>query len=89
MTCRWLGGGNTSAFALKSRRKKLKVYFIDNEHYFGNRWTVYGDFDDGERLPISAKAALASMAFIGLQARISSTATTGRAPWAWSTAARL
>ena len=51
---------------LKSRRKKLKVYFIDNEHYFC-RGCVYGCADDGERYAYFAKAALASMAFIGLQ----------------------
>ena len=28
---------------LKSRRKKLQVYFIDNDYYFGARSTVYGD----------------------------------------------
>ena len=33
---------------LKSRRKKLKVYFIDNEHYFC-RGALYGEYDDGER----------------------------------------
>ena len=51
---------------LKSRRKKLKIYFIDNEHYFC-RGCVYGCADDGERYAYFAKAALASMAFIGLQ----------------------
>lgn len=28
-------------FRLKTRRKKLQIYFIDNEHYF-NRGGVYG-----------------------------------------------
>ena len=51
---------------LKSRRKKLRIYFIDNEHYFC-RGCVYGCADDGERYAYFAKAALASMAFIGLQ----------------------
>ena len=51
---------------LKSRRKKLKIYFIDNEHYFC-RGCVYGCADDGERYAYFAKATLASMAFIGLQ----------------------
>ncbi len=27
----------------------VKVYFIDNEYYFGYRERLYGDFDDGER----------------------------------------
>ncbi len=27
----------------------IKVYFIDNEYYFGYRERLYGDYDDGER----------------------------------------
>ena len=41
---------------LKSRRKKLQVYFIDNDYYFGARSTVYGDFDDGERFAFFCRA---------------------------------
>ena len=33
-------------FRLKTRRKKLQIYFIDNEHYF-NRGGIYGFADDG------------------------------------------
>ena len=32
-------------YRLKTRKKKLQVYFIDNDYYFGARTTVYGDFD--------------------------------------------
>lgn len=41
-------------FRLKSRKKKLKVYFVDNEHYFC-RGRVYGEPDDGERFAFSAR----------------------------------
>lgn len=53
-------------FRLKSRKKKLRVYFIDNEHYFC-RGRVYGEPDDGERFAFFSKAVLAAMGFIGLQ----------------------
>ena len=42
-------------FRLKTRRKKLQIYFIDNEHYF-NRGGVYGFADDGERYAYFSKA---------------------------------
>ena len=32
-------------FRLKTRRKKLQIYFIDNEHYF-NRGGIYGFADN-------------------------------------------
>lgn len=51
-------------FKLKSRKKKLQVYFIDNEYYFG-RDSVYGDYDDGERFAFYSKAVLACMNYIG------------------------
>ena len=35
-------------FRLKSRKKKLQIYFIDNEYDFG-RDGIYGFLDDGER----------------------------------------
>lgn len=54
-------------FRLKSRRKKLKVYFIDNDYYFGARGTVYGDFDDGERFAYYSKAVLAALYYLGFQ----------------------
>ena len=51
-------------FRLKSRRKKLQVYFIDNDYYFGARGTVYGDFDDGERFAYFSKAVMAAMYYL-------------------------
>ena len=45
---------------MKSRQKKLQIYFIDNEHYF-NRGGVYGFADDGERYAYFSKAVLAAM----------------------------
>ena len=53
-------------FRLKTRRKKLQVYFIDNERYF-NRPGIYGYDDDGERFAFFSKAALSLMAGLGLQ----------------------
>ena len=53
-------------FRLKTRKKKLKIYFIDNVHYFC-RSRVYGEPDDGERFAYFSKAALAAMVFVGLQ----------------------
>ena len=35
-------------FKLESARKKLNIYFVDNEYYF-YRDSIYGDYDDGER----------------------------------------
>ena len=51
-------------FRLKSRKKKLQVYFIDNDYYFGGRNNVYGDFDDGERFAYFSKAAMAALYFL-------------------------
>lgn len=51
---------------LKSRKKKLKIYFIDNEHYFC-RGCIYGCADDGERFAYFCKASLAAMGYLGLQ----------------------
>ncbi len=51
-------------FRLKSRRRKLQIYFIDNEQYF-NRDTAYGQMDDGERFAYFSKAVLASMSYLG------------------------
>ena len=53
-------------FHLKTRRKKLQIYFIDNEHYF-NRGGVYGFADDGERYAYFSKAVLAAMNYLELQ----------------------
>lgn len=51
-------------FRLKSRKKKLQVYFIDNDYYFGARGTVYGDFDDGERFAYYSKAVMAALYYL-------------------------
>lgn len=51
-------------FRLKSRRRKLQVYFIDNDYYFGGRTTIYGDFDDGERFAYYSKAVMASLYYL-------------------------
>ena len=51
-------------FRLKSRRKKLQIYFIDNEQYF-NRDGTYGYQDDGERFAYFSKAVLACMNYLG------------------------
>ena len=53
-------------FRLKTRRKKLQIYFIDNEHYF-NRGGVYGFADDGERYAYYSKAVLAAMNYLELR----------------------
>ena len=50
-------------FRLKSRKKKLQVYFIDNEQYF-NREAAYGHMDDGERFAFFSKAVLACMNYL-------------------------
>ncbi len=47
-------------FKYKSRKKKLKVYFIDNEFYF-RRDSEYGQHDDGERFAYFSKAILESL----------------------------
>ena len=49
---------------VKSRKKKLKVYLIDNEYYF-DRGTIYGCEDDGERFAFYSKAVLACLAALG------------------------
>ncbi len=50
-------------FRLKTRKKKLQVYFIDNEQYF-NRESAYGHMDDGERFAFFSKAVLACMDYL-------------------------
>ncbi len=49
---------------LKSRKRKLRVYFIDNEQYF-NREPMYGQGDDGERFAYFCKAILESLVYLG------------------------
>ncbi len=51
-------------YRLKSKRRKLRVYFIDNEQYFGGD-TVYGRPDDGERFAYFCKAILESLVQLG------------------------
>ena len=50
-------------YRLKSRRKKLRVYFIDNEQYF-DRQPIYGQGDDAERFAFFSKAVLACMNYL-------------------------
>ena len=50
-------------FRLKSRRKKLQIYFIDNEQYFC-RDGAYGYGDDGERFAYFSKAVLSCMNYL-------------------------
>ena len=51
---------------LKNRADGVKVYFIDNEYYFGARGgAIYGDMDDGERFAYFSKACLDAMPLIG------------------------
>ena len=57
-------------FRLKSRRKKLQIYFIDNDYYFGARATIYGDFDDGERFAYFSKAVLAALYYLDFKPEI-------------------
>lgn len=47
-------------FKLISKSKKLKYYFIDNEHYF-YRDNIYGHYDDGERFTFFSLAILEAM----------------------------
>lgn len=55
---------------LKSRRKKLQIYFIDNDYYFGARNSIYGDFDDGERFAYFSKAVLATLYYLDFKPEI-------------------
>ncbi len=54
----------TGLMKLTSKRRKLQVYFIDNEYYFG-RNEVYGCLDDGERFAFFCKAILESLVHLG------------------------
>lgn len=54
---------------LRSRRKKLQIYFIDNEYYFG-RDGVYGFADDGERFAYFCRAALAALVYLNFSPEI-------------------
>ena len=47
----------------KSRKKKLTVYFVDNEYYF-KREKEYGHMDDGERFAFFCMAVMETMAAV-------------------------
>ena len=48
--------------ALQDRSDGVKVYFIDNDYYFGARpGSIYGDGDDGERFAYFSKACLEAL----------------------------
>lgn len=47
-------------YKYKSKKRKLKIYFIDNEQYF-YRASEYGEYDDGERFAYFSKAILESL----------------------------
>ena len=54
-----------SVMALQGRADGVKVYFIDNDYYFGSRTgAIYGDMDDGERFAFFARACLDAMAAV-------------------------
>ena len=57
---------HVGVFKLKSKKKKLQVYFIDNDYYFGCRDGVYGHYDDGERFAYYSKAILEAMIQLGM-----------------------
>ncbi len=51
-------------FRVKTRKRKLKIYLIDNEYYF-SRDQIYGEGDDGERFAFFSKAILESLCQMG------------------------
>ncbi len=53
-------------YKYKSKKRKLKIYFIDNEQYFF-RASEYGEYDDGERFAYFSKAILESLTKLGLK----------------------
>lgn len=49
-------------YRLADRADGVKVYFLDNDYYFGNRTgAIYGDIDDGERFAFFARACMDAM----------------------------
>ncbi len=49
-------------FRLADRADGVRVYFLDNDYYFGNRTgAIYGDIDDGERFAFFARACMDAM----------------------------
>ncbi len=55
---------HTVVYRLSDAPNGYKVYFIDNEYYFG-REGLYGFLDDGERFAYFSKAVLDAMTAIG------------------------
>ncbi len=53
-------------FRVRSRKRKLKIYLIDNEYYF-YRDPIYGHGDDGERFAFFSKAILESLCYLGIK----------------------
>lgn len=49
---------------LKSRRKKLQIFFLDNEYYFNRDGSIYGNLDDGERFAFFSRAVLDALAVL-------------------------
>mgnify|MGYP004584481207 CR=1 FL=1 len=58
---------HVGVFRLHSRRRKLQVYFLDNDYYFGGRDSIYGDADDGERFAYFSKAVLQTLCELNMQ----------------------
>ncbi len=51
---------------LKNRQDAVRVYFVDNDYYFGGRaGAIYGDLDDGERFAFFSKACLEALPRFG------------------------
>ncbi len=49
-------------FRLNGRTDGVKVYFLDNDYYFGGRpGAIYGDMDDGERFAFFSRGCLDAM----------------------------
>ena len=53
-------------YRVKSKKKKLVTYLIDNEYYFC-RDRIYGEIDDGERFAFFSMAILESLVRLGIQ----------------------
>ncbi|MBR2615506.1 MAG: glycogen synthase [Clostridia bacterium] len=51
-------------YRVRSRKRKLKVFLIDNEYYF-DREPIYGALDDGERFAFFSKAILECLCRLG------------------------
>ena len=61
----------TGLMQLKNRADGVKVYFIDNDYYFGGRsGPIYGDGDDAERFAFFSKACLDCLSWLGFAADV-------------------